>query len=52
MTGSESYERCAACIVQCPFDALSFRSYNGRTVSSGVTRKYKQNQMGKRSVSA
>ncbi len=52
MTGADRCERCAACIVQCPFDALSFVSDDGRTVSPETTRKYKLNLMGKRSVAA
>jgi ferredoxin len=52
MTGAARCERCAACIVQCPFDALSFVSGDGRTVSPETTRRYKLNLMGKRSVGA
>jgi NAD-dependent dihydropyrimidine dehydrogenase PreA subunit len=40
--------QCGACIVQCPFDALSFRSPDGRGILPGTIRKYKLNLMGKR----
>jgi len=40
--------QCGACIVQCPFDALSFRSPDGRVISPDTIRKYKLNLMGKR----
>jgi len=45
-------EQCAACIVQCPFDALSFVSDRGERISPETTRKYKLNLMGKRQVRA
>jgi NAD-dependent dihydropyrimidine dehydrogenase PreA subunit len=45
--------RCGACIVQCPFDALYFRSPGGRVISPDTIRTYKLNLLGKRlSVSA
>jgi ferredoxin len=50
MTGEADCEKCAACIVQCPFDALSFQSDDGKTINPETTRKYKLNLMGKRSV--
>ena len=45
-------EQCAACIVQCPFDALSFVSDRGERISPEITRKYKLNLMGKRQIKA
>ncbi|HIE16761.1 MAG TPA: copper oxidase [Dehalococcoidia bacterium] len=40
--------QCGACIVQCPFDALSFHSPDGRIIPPHAIRKYKLNLMGKR----
>jgi NAD-dependent dihydropyrimidine dehydrogenase PreA subunit len=40
--------QCGACIVQCPFDALSFRSPDGKVIHPETIRKYKLNLMGKR----
>ncbi|MBN1883814.1 MAG: 4Fe-4S dicluster domain-containing protein [Deltaproteobacteria bacterium] len=45
-------EQCAACIVQCPFDALSFISDRGERILPETTRTYKLNLMGKRQVRA
>jgi len=45
-------EQCAACIVQCPFDALSFADDRGGHIPPDTTRKYKLNLMGKRQVKA
>jgi NAD-dependent dihydropyrimidine dehydrogenase PreA subunit len=42
--------RCGACIVQCPFDALSFASAGGKRIGPETLRRYKLNLMGKRSV--
>lgn len=42
--------QCGACIVQCPYDALYFKSPKGETVSPESVRKYKLNLMGKRLV--
>lgn len=50
MTREAECEKCAACIVQCPFDALSFKGDDGVTINPEATRKYKLNLMGKRSV--
>ena len=44
--------QCGACIVQCPFDALHFRSPNGDIVAPGTIRKFKLNLMGNRKVAA
>ncbi|NOY10343.1 MAG: copper oxidase [Spirochaetes bacterium] len=43
--------QCGACIVQCPVDALSFTSPDGRMIPPETIRKYKLNMMGKRLVS-
>jgi ferredoxin len=51
MPGAALCEKCAACIVQCPVDALFFASDDGKMVLPETTRKYKLNLMGKRSVS-
>jgi NAD-dependent dihydropyrimidine dehydrogenase PreA subunit len=40
--------QCGACIIQCPFDALYFRSPGGRILSPGTIRKFKLNLLGKR----
>ncbi len=42
--------RCGACIIQCPFDALSFASADGKRIGPETLRRYKLNLMGKRSV--
>jgi NAD-dependent dihydropyrimidine dehydrogenase PreA subunit len=43
--------RCAACIVQCPADALYLEDSSGRRVEPEFIRTYKLNLLGKRSVS-
>jgi ferredoxin len=40
--------QCGACIVQCPFDALSFRSPRGGQVDPDTVRRYKLNLLGSR----
>lgn len=40
--------QCGACLVQCPFDALSFSTPDGGTIPPDVIRTYKLNLMGKR----
>jgi NAD-dependent dihydropyrimidine dehydrogenase PreA subunit len=42
--------QCGACIVQCPFDALDFRSPKGEVLSPETVRKFKLNLQGKRLV--
>jgi len=42
--------QCGACIVQCPFDALQFRSPGGETVTPDTVRRFKLNLLGKRLV--
>ncbi len=40
--------QCGACIVQCPFDALSFTGPDGSVVAPEVIREYRLNLMGSR----
>ena len=42
--------QCGACIVQCPFDALYFKSPKGEILPPESVRKYKLNLIGKRLV--
>ncbi len=42
--------QCGACIVQCLFDALSFKSPSGEIISPEIIRRFKLNLMGKRLV--
>ena len=42
--------QCGACIVQCPFDALYFRSPKGEVVPPDAVRRFKLNLMGTRKV--
>jgi NAD-dependent dihydropyrimidine dehydrogenase PreA subunit len=42
--------QCGACIVQCPFDALSFRSPDGGVVEPETVRRFKLNLIGTRKV--
>ncbi len=42
--------KCGACIVQCPFDALYFKSPKGEIIPPETIRKFKLNLMGKRIV--
>lgn len=42
--------QCGACIVQCPFDALYFRSPDGKVLLPETIRQFKLNLMGKRLV--
>jgi NAD-dependent dihydropyrimidine dehydrogenase PreA subunit len=44
--------QCGACIVQCPFDALHFRSPKGDVVAPDTIRRFKLNLLGKRKVVA
>jgi NAD-dependent dihydropyrimidine dehydrogenase PreA subunit len=46
----EQCVQCGACIVQCPFDALSFRSPKGDVVTPDTIRRFKLNLLGKRKV--
>jgi NAD-dependent dihydropyrimidine dehydrogenase PreA subunit len=42
--------RCAACIVQCPHDALRFRFDGGRVVDAPTVRRTRVNMLGRRSI--
>lgn len=42
--------QCGACIVQCPFDALYFKSPKGKVLQPETVRKYKLNLIGKRLI--
>jgi ferredoxin len=44
--------QCGACIVQCPFDALYFRSPRGDVVAPDTVRRFKLNLLGSRKVSS
>jgi NAD-dependent dihydropyrimidine dehydrogenase PreA subunit len=44
--------QCGACIVQCPFDALHFRSPAGDVVEPDAIRRFKLNLLGNRAVEA
>ena len=48
-TATKTCVKCGACIVQCPFDALSFKNAQGGLVSPETIRRYKVNLMGTRS---
>jgi ferredoxin len=50
MPGKVRCEKCAACIVQCPVDALCFANVDGKRITPEITRKYKLNLMGKRTT--
>jgi NAD-dependent dihydropyrimidine dehydrogenase PreA subunit len=47
---TEQCVQCGACIVQCPFDALYFRSPTGGVVEPGTVRRFKLNLLGSREV--
>ncbi|HZD06119.1 MAG TPA: 4Fe-4S dicluster domain-containing protein, partial [Longimicrobiales bacterium] len=42
--------QCGACIVQCPFDALHFRTDDGAVIGPRTVRTYKLNLLGNRVV--
>ncbi|GAB4376828.1 MAG: hypothetical protein Kow0042_23600 [Calditrichia bacterium] len=44
----EACVKCGACIVQCPFDALTFQHPDGRTISPQLIRTHKLNLLGTR----
>lgn len=50
LTGTERCVQCGACIVQCPYDALSFTGPAGEWVPPETVRRYKLNLMGKRGI--
>jgi NAD-dependent dihydropyrimidine dehydrogenase PreA subunit len=47
---AEQCVQCGACIVQCPFDALYFRSPTGGIVEPETVRRFKLNLLGSREV--
>ena len=49
---AEACVQCGACIVQCPFDALFFRSPEGTVVTPDSVRRFKLNLLGSRKVEA
>ncbi len=50
MPGADKCVQCGACIVQCPFDALYFKSPKGEVLAPETVRRFKLNLMGKRLV--
>lgn len=49
LAGNDQCVRCSACIVQCPFDALAFRSPEGKIMPPEFIRKHRLSVKGKRS---
>jgi len=49
---AEQCVQCGACIVQCPFDALYFRSLMGDVVAPDTVRRFKLNLLGNRKVAS
>lgn len=52
LPGASRCVQCGACIVQCPCDALKFRSPSGTVVTPDSIRRFKLNLLGKRSIRA
>jgi NAD-dependent dihydropyrimidine dehydrogenase PreA subunit len=52
LPGADDCVQCGACIVQCPFDALSFRAPGGEFVAPATIRKFKLNLLGGRRVNS
>jgi NAD-dependent dihydropyrimidine dehydrogenase PreA subunit len=52
MPRAEQCVQCGACIVQCPFDALHFRSPNGDVLTPDTVRRFKLNMLGNRKTVA
>jgi len=50
MPHAEDCVHCGACIVQCPFDALYFKSPTGEIIPPEAIRRFKLNLMGKRLI--
>lgn len=48
LPNAEDCVQCGACIVQCPFDALSFRSPTGEQIAPETIRRFKLNLLGTR----
>jgi NAD-dependent dihydropyrimidine dehydrogenase PreA subunit len=49
---AEQCVQCGACIVQCPFDAVYFRSPNGDVVAPDTVRRFKLNLRGNRKIAS
>ena len=47
---AERCVRCGACVVQCPMDALAFEDGQGNRIEPDITRRFKLNLLGSRSV--
>jgi ferredoxin len=52
LPGVQRCVQCGACVVQCPFDALHFRTPSGEVLTPETVRKFKLNLAGKRLVRA
>jgi NAD-dependent dihydropyrimidine dehydrogenase PreA subunit len=52
LPGAEQCVQCGACIVQCPFDALYFRTPEGDMLAPDTIRRFKLNLLGKRKVAS
>ncbi|MFQ6050642.1 MAG: HgcAB-like fusion protein [Candidatus Hydrothermarchaeota archaeon] len=50
MPRADKCVKCGACIVQCPFDALYFKTLKEEIIPPETIRKFKLNLMGKRTV--
>ncbi len=50
MPRAEKCVQCGACVVQCPFDALYFKSPNNEMIPPEAIRRFKLNLMGKRLI--
>jgi len=50
LPGADRCVQCGACVVQCPFDALFFRSPSGDVVSPETVRRFRLNLLGRRAV--
>ncbi|MEJ2218629.1 MAG: 4Fe-4S dicluster domain-containing protein [Gemmatimonadota bacterium] len=48
LPGAANCVQCGACIVQCPFDALYFKSPSGAIIPPDTIRRYKLNLLGRR----